>query len=415
VTPSAAGTRTTEATVGGRARLFAVRLPLLLLAWALLSVGGTALAQSGADGATAEPAEPAVAAEVVATTELDAEVAEVAGPAGTERATPCPRWRRRLAPVVSLLAGPVVHGAGALTGCHRLAGRRLGLTQAAGLGALIVGGGGLVITGASRKTIAPFTYFAISGIGLFMFSWVADLYAAISDGQARGRPGPNTAYELNVGYRQVHDPQFDHDAFAHVGFGAWLGQQRLFAEVDVALDTDTQRGRFGIARRLLGGTGRGSSLELELASTWQRFGADGFATLTGELSFAGRLDLADFAPALVGSFVEGSLGIGLQMVGYQATGGGVGEEAHALLLTRLGYGVYLGETGEVVLSYDHRRDGLEGGLSTESVGAGNIGFLDLRGRGWFPGAPRWGVEGSITVGSAWIVGASILHRGSLDR
>ncbi|MCA9615168.1 MAG: hypothetical protein KC586_20575 [Myxococcales bacterium] len=329
-------------------------------------------------------------------------------------ATTCPRWRRRLAPVVSLLAGTIVHGAGSLTGCHRLTGRRLGLTQVAGLGALVVGGGGLVLSGASRRTIAPFTYLAISGIGLFVFSFVADLYASITDGQARGRPGPNAPYELSFGYRQIYDPQFAHDAFVHLGATGWLGRQRLFAEADVALDTDTQRGRFGVARRLLGGTGRGSSLEVEVASTWQRFGHDGFATLTGELSLGGRLDLADVGPALVGSFVEGSLGLGLQLVGYDATGGGVGEEAHALLLTRLAYGVYLGETGEVSLAYDHRRDGLEGGLSTNSVGAGNIGFLDLRGRGWFPRAPHWGVEGSVTVGSAWIFGANLLHRGSTN-
>ena len=327
--------------------------------------------------------------------------------------TPCPRWRRRLAPAVALLAGPLVHGAGSLTGCHRLTGRRLALAQAAGFGGILLGGGGLVVTGASRRTIAPFTMLAIYGIGLFFTSFIADVYAAITDGRAKGRAGPGSAYELAVGYRQVHDPQFTHDAFAHAALTGWLGQQRLWTEVSVALDADVQLGRFGIARRLYGGTGPGSFAELQLASGWQRFGTDGFASLTAELLGAWRLDLEDFAPALVGSFVEGELGLGLQLVGYRATGGGVGEEAHALLLARIGYGLYLGSSGELVLAYDHRRDGIEGGLSTESVGAGNIGFLELSGRGWFPSAPRWGVEGSLTVGSAWIVGASVLHRGGV--
>lgn len=347
------------------------------------------------------------------TSQADAPTDEAAQALGS--VPPCPRFRRRLAPVIALLAGPVVHGAGSLVGCHRHTGRQLALAEVGGLGALTAGGAGIIFTGASRKTIAPFTFLALVGVGIFSTSFISDLYATISNGEATGRPGPNGAYELSFGYRHVYDPQFDHGPLASTQFSAWLGHQRLFASLEVALNTDMQRGRGGFARRLLGGTGRGSSIELELASTWQRFGADGFATLTGELLLAGRLNLADFAPALVGSFVEGSLGVGLQTIGYQATSGGVREDVHALLLGRIAYGVYLGSTGEILVAYDHRRDGLEGGLSLNSVAAGNLGFLEVRGRGWFPGAPGWGVEAGISVGSAWTFGASLLHRGKVER
>ncbi len=322
----------------------------------------------------------------------------------------CPRWRRRLAPVVSLLAGPIVHGAGSLTGCHRLTGRRLGIAQGVGFGMLLVSGTGLALTGASRRTVAPFAMIGIPGVGAFLISWLADVYASVTDGRARGRPGPNVPWELRLGYRYVHDPHFDHGSFLGAGVSAWLGRQRLFAEADVALDANTQRTHLGIARRLLGGTGRGSSLEVTLAATYQRFGGDGFSTLSGELELGGRVDLEDVAPALVGSFVEGSLGLGLQGIGYETAGGGVSEDAHGLLLARVGWGVYLARQGEVVLAYDHRRDGLEGGLSVDSVGAGNLGFLELTGRGYFGGAPRWGLAADVTVGSAWLVGLSLLHR-----
>lgn len=322
----------------------------------------------------------------------------------------CPRWRRRLAPVVSLLAGPVVHGAGSLTGCHRLTGRRLGIAQGVGFGMILVGGAGLALSGASRKTVAPLTMIAIPGVGAFVISWLADVYAAITDGRARGRPGVNTPWELRLGYRYVHDPHFDHGSFLHAGASGWLGRQRLFAQTDVALSANTQRARAGVARRLLGGTGRGSYAELTLAATYQRFGGDGFRTFGGELLLGGRLDLVDLAPALVGSFVEGELGLALQGVGYEATGGGVGQDHHALLLARVGWGLYLGASGELVFSYDHRRDGLEGGLSVDSVAAGNLGFLQLTGRGFFGAAPRWGLAADVTVGSAWIVGLSLLHR-----
>lgn len=324
--------------------------------------------------------------------------------------TPCPRWRRRLAPAVALLAGPVVHGAASFTACHRRTGRRLALAEGAGFVGLLAGGSGLRRTGASRRTIAPLAVVAMLGLGTFVASWLADVYGAITQGRARGRPATNAAWELALGYRYVHDPQFEHRSFAHLAFRGWLGRQRLWAESWVALDTDTQRVRLGFARRLVGDTGRGSSLEARLAGTWQRFGGEGFATLVGELALAGRLDLADVGPALVGSFVFAEVGLGLQGFGYESTGGDVGEDVSGLLLTRLGYGLYLGRTGEVLFAYDHRRDGLEGGLSMNSVAAGNVGFLELRGRGFFGAAPRWGLEGQLTVGSAWIAGVSLIFR-----
>lgn len=363
------------------------------LAWAL----GAATAHAQGSAAAREDS----ATEAEARTESDA---------SGDAPAPCPRWRRRLAPVVSLLAGPVVHGAGSLTGCHRLTGRRLGIAQGVGFGMILLGGGGLALTGAARRTVAPFAMVGAVGVGSFLISWLADVYAAITDGKARGRPGPNAPWELRLGYRYVHDPHFDHGSFLNAGIGAWLGEQRLFAEVDVALDANTQRARVGYARRLLGGTGRGSSLDLTAAATYQRFGGDGFSSLSGELSVGGRVDLAAVGSALVGSFVEGTLGLGIQGIGYEASGGGVGQDGHGLLLMRLGWGLYLGRYGEVLLAYDHRRDGLEGGLSIDSVAAGNLGFLELTGRGFFEAAPRWGIAGSVTYGSAWIVGLSLLHR-----
>jgi hypothetical protein len=323
---------------------------------------------------------------------------------------PCPRFRRRLAPFVALLAGPVVHGAGALTGCHRATGRRLGIAQGVGFGGILLGGGGLVLTGASRRTVAPFAAVAILGTGAFLLSWVADVYAAISDGRSEGRPGPTAPWTLSLGYRHVHDPQFDHGPFARGAVEGWLGRNHLFGEAWVALSRDTQRVRGGYERRLWGAVGRGSALDVRLGATWQRFGSDGFQTLAGDLSLVSRVDLGEVGPALVGSFVEAELGVGLQSLGYQAAPRGLTQDVNALLLARIGWGVYVGRWAEVVFAYDHRRDGLEGGLSLDSVAAGNIGFLELEGRGFFGAARRWGLELSVAVGSAWIAGASVLYR-----
>ena len=329
------------------------------------------------------------------------------------RPPPCPKYRLRLAPVVALLAGPLVHGAGAFTACQRQTGKRLLIAEGAGFGALLAGGAGLALSGASRRLVAPFAFLSILGVGAFVTSWVADVYGAFNRGRSHGRPSANASWEAALGYRYVHDPQFEYRSFANVAVRLWFGLQRLFVEAWVALDDATQTARLGYARRLYGGTGRGTSLETRLALGIQRFHNDGFATFAAELALAGRLDLASLGPSLGGSFVEGEIGLGFETLGYDATSRALFEDFNGLLLGRVGYGVYLGPLSEVLVAYDHRRDGLEGGLSVDSIAAGVLGHLELVGRGFFARAPRWGLEGMVAVGSAWIVGASLVFRAAL--
>ena len=75
----------------------------------------------------------------------------------------------------------------------------------------------------------------------------------------------------------------------------------------------------------------------------------------------------------------------------------------------MAYGFYLGDRGELLFDYNHRRDGLPGGLSIDGIAAGSFGSVGVTGRGFF-GNGRYGLEAYGRFGSAWVGGANFLYR-----
>jgi hypothetical protein len=147
----------------------------------------------------------------------------------------------------------------------------------------------------------------------------------------------------------------------------------------------------------------GSYVDLVSAVTHRSFFRDGFSTLTGEVRFAGRLDLQRFSHTMRGSFAE--LQIGGALASHRYTFGG--REGDGILLVRLAYGLYL-RHGEVSLFYDHRRDTIAGGMLLGGIGAGYVGVAGLEGRYFFD--PAWGVAGDVQIGSAYLAALSLVFR-----
>lgn len=320
----------------------------------------------------------------------------------------CPRARQRAAPVVSASSGLLVGGVGHFTACEPRTARRLLGAEAIGLGGVLLGGGGLVATGASRRTVAPFAAIAILGFGTYALGWLSDLYGSINRGRNVGAPARTARYELGLGYRYVHDPQFDYRNMLRLDGEGWLGNTRIFGQAWLALDDDNQRYSLGISQRLLGHD-RGSSLTMQTAMHVHRFGGDGFQSIAFDLLLRGRLDLSRIGHTLAGSFVEADLGFAMQGFGYSATGGGVSEDWNGMLLARVGYGFFLGASGELLVYYDHRRDDFAGGLSLDSVASGALGHIGVAGRGYL-GDGHWGLAAELEYGAAVIVGVSVLYR-----
>ncbi len=300
-------------------------------------------------------------------------------------------------------------GLGHIAAGQRRTGLRLMAATLGGLGALVVGVGGAAITGASRRTILPFYALSLAGFASFAFGWISDIAGTLSGG-GRGRAAQRSRAEVYLGGRFIHDPQFEYGPFAD--FGGVLRRGRFEGRLDasLALGQDNQRVGLGGSVLLLGAEARATSARLRSALTLHRFGSEGFQSLAAELALGGRLALDAIGPSLAGTFIEGELGLGLQFFGYEATGGGLGEDTQALFLMRAAYGVFLGDgRGEIRIEYDHRRDDFAGALSVNSIGAGILGHVGVHGVGWFGGG-SWGLDAFVEYGSAWIAGLHLRHR-----
>lgn len=321
-------------------------------------------------------------------------------------AAPAPVAMRPWAAPFALVPGL---GLAHLIGGQRRTGLRLMAAGLGGLGAVVVGGGGLILSGASRRTIPVFSTLAIIGITSFLLSSVADLAGAISRGRLRGSAMERERFFLRGGLLYLVDSQFDYGPFLEAEGRARFGSVQVELGGSVAITHDNQRFYAGLRYFLSGAEARGTSSFVRTSLRYQRFGSEGFAHLTGDVALGGRLELSTLGPSLRGMFVEGEWGVGLQGFGFEATGGGVGNTTNALLVLRAGMGFYLADRGELSFFYDHRRDGFAGAMSLDSVAAGAIGHVGGEAHGYFGGG-EWGLGAEFKYGSAWVTRLMLQRR-----
>ena len=314
----------------------------------------------------------------------------------------------------ALVPGVLVHGTGHFLGGDNDTAWKLLAIEGAGITAMAAGLVPIATLDASRKVIGLVAFpITLVGAGLFVISGSADLYGSIAGGEALGSPETHAAWvEARAGAAWVHDPQFAYSGFAKVEVTARAHGLRLSAGSWVALDDDNQRSRLELAFRLLGPRAPpakrspdGTWLELQTAVTWHRYGSDGFEVIGKEVFLAGRYDMGRLADSLRGSFAELGLGWGLEYYGWQRAGLDIGQDKEDLLLMRIGYGLYLGQPGELwgeaMFFYDHRHDDFAAGTSVGFVGDGVPGHFGLD--GFFYLTPSWGLDLQLQAGSAWIV------------
>jgi hypothetical protein len=341
--------------------------------------------------------------------------------------------RRGLALGASLVPGLALHGAGHIAAGDRSTGLRLLAWEGIGLASIVTGIGGLALTGASSRTVVLFIPLMIGGAGLFGTTWLSDVYGVAAMPRVPGGPRPPLGLEAQAGMRYVYDRVFTYRALLVAALDLRPGPFRLSPSAWLATNGDNQRLRLEGAWRLWGpkpaapvvrddsrsvieGSDKdgsdmdGSYVDLEVAATHHRYVAEReqFAFTLGEISVGARLDLRRAAPSLAGSFVEGALGWAAGGITYF----GRTTDATDLMLGRLGWGVYWGgrstRHGEVALGYDHRHDGYAGGMKLSGLGSGTMGSFGVRASGYL--SALLGVSAEARVGSAYVVGASLLVR-----
>jgi hypothetical protein len=289
-----------------------------------------------------------------------------------------------LAATAAVLGGILVPGVG-----HAVGGDRdsaLALLKIRGLGFLIAGIGGawLGATGASRRAGAVPVAMVVTGGGLIILPWWADIYGAVGSGATGGIPRVDLPrLELDVSYAYVRDPQFAYSHFAAVEADIGVSSFRLRPLLWISTSTDNQRGRLEVAYRLRGPgakrpSGDGSSFEVRLAGGYHLYPEESFSVITADVGVAGRYDMARVTPSLKSSFAELSIGLGLERIDYDVAGSS--EDFSDMLVGGFAYGMYLGRIGEIAAFYEHRRDEYTGGLSPgRENGSGFLGHFGARG------------------------------------
>ncbi|MBN8230479.1 hypothetical protein JYK02_23480 [Corallococcus macrosporus] len=315
---------------------------------------------------------------------------------------------------VAVVPGLLLHGLGAWTAGDSQAARGLFAAEAIGLGLIGAGLVPIALTGASRKTIGPLYAVTLTGAGVFSLSMLANLYAVTSPAFDPGRvPDTLPPLEFDLGYQYVHDATAEYRNFFALGAVARLSAVRLEASARLAPDEGNTLIRAGAAYRLWGapertlGLGDGTALDVEGFATYHRYPTEGFTLGGAELALRGRYAMARFGPRFAGSFVEG--GVGMSFQGYSYPGRVSDDNLHTQLLYTFGYGVWLGRggplRGEATLYYDHRKDGLVGGL--RGRGGGMVGSFGLRGRVLV--TERWGVAAEAQAGGALMGRLSLVY------
>jgi hypothetical protein len=313
----------------------------------------------------------------------------------------------------AVVPGTAIHGAGHWVLGERTTARRLAIAQAIGAALGGVAAAGIGISGAAEESM-PLLAIAVPGGGLFLVSQLADLYGAAGGSRLGGQP-PRAPprVEAQVGYLYLRDPHFELAHATTLSGDVWFDRVQAAAAGWFG-GARTWQARGEAALRALGGRpGRpaddGSHLDVAAAASERRFGDDGFATRTFEVSVRGRYDAGRIGRTLVGSFATAELGAGFQQIRF--TGDGVGADDALLFLGRFGYGVYLGDGagrhGQVELYYHHRRDELAGGLLLPIRSNGFIGHVGVDGvvyRG------RVGLGASVEAGSAWVAQVGVRFR-----
>lgn len=334
-------------------------------------------------------------------------------------ATPAEESRPRyglLPALAALVPGQVVHGSGHMVAGDFETAYRLLALESSGLGAMGAGALALGLSHGSRYLSGVGAALVVTGFGLFSASGVADIYGAATGGRWAGTPRRRLPpMELGASYAYVHDPLQAGSSYAVLEGEGRLGSVRLSPSVWLGMDADTQRYRLGLAYVLFGPRAApwplsvdGSRLELRGAVSYDRFGEERFKVLGVDVTVQGRLDLGRLGRSLRGSFAELELGWGMQLHAFPAGGVSLGDEYRDQLLAGFTIGFYLGGRGELGLYYDHRRDGLVGGIGIGKGWDGAMGHVGLRGWAYLLG--DWGLVMEAAVGSAYMGRLGIIYR-----
>ncbi len=318
--------------------------------------------------------------------------------------------RRSGAVLAALTVGLAVHGTGSYLVGRKKTAKRLALIEAIGLGGMLAGGGPIGLSGGYPPTMT-LTPVLLVGAGMFATSWWADIAVAAGispTGQARTA----APWSLELAMLYLSDP-YRQAGLGRLGGDVALGRLTLGASLTSDAENEIRTGELDARVRIFGAapTGDvvddGSRLIARAGLRGHQDDGDRVKLATGEIEVIGRLDLFRVDPALRGSFVQMSTGLGVERAYYTGD-----RDNTSLLLGTFGWGLYLGNRGEVQLFYDHRRESMVGGIAAGRA-AGFVGSMNASLDWMFD--RHWATHLEVNVGTAWLTTFGLRYRGGVPK
>lgn len=314
--------------------------------------------------------------------------------------------RRTGAIVASIATGFVLRGVGSYLVGEKRAAKRLAVVGGLGLGAFVIGGAPVGISGGLPATM-PLVPVLLAGSGALFTSWWADIGVAAgvsTIGQARAA----APWSVELATLYLSDP-YRQAGLGRLGGELALGRVTLGGSLLADAEGELWTGVLDVQTRLAGAaaTGEvvddGSRLIVRTGLSRHHDGGDRTTIATAELELIGRLELRHLERALRGTFVQASTGVGVDRTSYTGA-----RDHHSVLLGTFGWGVYLGNRGEVAVFYDHRRESMVGGLAAGRA-AGFVGSMNAA-LDWMLDR-RWATHLEVNVGNAWLTTFAVRYRG----
>jgi hypothetical protein len=321
-----------------------------------------------------------------------------------------PSTLRRIAAIsAAIFPGFIVRGAGSYVLGERRTAKRLLVAGSVGVAAMAAGGGAIGASGAASQLIWPGVPVTVLGLGIFMPTWLADIWVAAGGERVRAGPHGTPPWSLELSATGLRDP-YRARALGGAAASVELGRLGLGASALLDAQGESRTADLEARWRILGAAAghgpidEGSRLYLRAAARYHRDDPDAVTLATAELEAVLRGELRHLDPLLAGMFLEVSTGLGLERVTYARDT----HDVDSILLGRFAWGAYLGQRGEAMLFYDHRRDHLAGGLYTWRA-SGFVGSFGARAQVAITGP--WAVRAELEVGNAWVGTLGLRYQG----
>jgi hypothetical protein len=357
-----------------------------LIGFLLTRAASAAAADDSVTADAERPSKPALVAADVPDT-------PVAGVEADPGDRPVP-W---LAAGASIIPGLLVHGAGHFAAGESSNGYRLLAIEGVGIAGIVGGLATLRAVRGSEKLAPVYVPVTVTGVGLFIASFLADVAGTLHGQRPWPVPRPPGTLTLTGGYTGLFASKH---TFSHLGrLGAEWHYRRLTCGAALMLHPEFDYSQYGgtVSLRLWepGADDPVTRLTVFVDAYHQRFRTEGFSITAfrgfGEL----RWNMGYLVTTMRNAWWLARLGWGFDLLSFDNIASG--EDGLPFIVFEVGMGLMASERVSLELVYRQRKGELPGGMTVAGALAGFLGMIEFQSRVTID--PRWTIVPGFRIGN----------------